>query len=368
MNAYWIGIDVSPKETAPQSVADALNRTGGNLGNLAFSCSIYRHLNLEFIGSGLKAKPENMADQADLIVIAAANWIRPDELDKRKPFWVSLAEIIEKSGLPVALLGVGAQADSVSEDFNMSDEMLRLLRAVESSGGVIGTRGEFTSAVLSRNGLTCHRTTGCPSLYYFASDAKIPTFDYRTAYVKGKGVVCGGTRYNSFRGGYSPVEVQLAHVCFERDWDYIAQSEPYEIASALGIDMGQHRVDLAVMSHLYGAPDEAAFQAFAKRRFQAFTDYTEWMTFMQDKSVYVGTRLHGAITALLSGVPGGLVVHDSRTKELAEYCYIPTLTIDQVEAQEFEPLLDQAEVFQKAWPSLRDNYVDAIKRCGLTLR
>ena len=50
-----------------------------------------------------------------------------------------------------------------------------------------------------------------------------------------------------------------------------------------------------------------------------FLDPWTWMDYLAGFDFAFGTRIHGTITALVSGTPGYLFAHDSRTLELARY-------------------------------------------------
>jgi hypothetical protein len=52
-------------------------------------------------------------------------------------------------------------------------------------------------------------------------------------------------------------------------------------------------------------------------------DVLPWISFMKTQSFAVGTRIHGNIVPLLAGTPSHVIVHDSRTLELADYFEIP---------------------------------------------
>ncbi len=55
----------------------------------------------------------------------------------------------------------------------------------------------------------------------------------------------------------------------------------------------------------------------------------EWIREMQGLCAVFGSRLHGSMAAIAAGTPGVIIVHDSRTAELASLMRLPTLTQEE---------------------------------------
>jgi polysaccharide pyruvyl transferase WcaK-like protein len=54
----------------------------------------------------------------------------------------------------------------------------------------------------------------------------------------------------------------------------------------------------------------------------------EWISAMGDLNFSFGARLHGNIVAMQCGVPALVVVHDERTRELAECLALPHVLLE----------------------------------------
>ena len=66
-------------------------------------------------------------------------------------------------------------------------------------------------------------------------------------------------------------------------------------------------------------------------RIRFFVDSKPWLEFLGTRRFSVGTRIHGTIAGVLGGTPSFLIVHDPRTRELAEYHEIPYRPVQDIE-------------------------------------
>jgi hypothetical protein len=74
-----------------------------------------------------------------------------------------------------------------------------------------------------------------------------------------------------------------------------------------------------------------------------FFDVQMWLDYLASRDFVIGTRLHGTIAGLLAGTPSVLIVHDSRTREMANIMSIPS-----VEAHETQHKIPYEEIYQSA--------------------
>lgn len=85
-----------------------------------------------------------------------------------------------------------------------------------------------------------------------------------------------------------------------------------------------------------------------------FVDPWTWMDYLSGFEFAFGTRIHGTITALISGTPGYLFAHDSRTLELARYFDIPHRMVHDVPAD-----IDAAQLYEEAdYTALNNGHKD----------
>jgi polysaccharide pyruvyl transferase WcaK-like protein len=81
---------------------------------------------------------------------------------------------------------------------------------------------------------------------------------------------------------------------------------------------------------------------------RCFFDVGEWLDYASTVDLTLGSRLHGAIAALIAGRPALLVTHDSRTKEMAIQAGIPSIDKSEILIHK-EP--DFAELHARIDPS-----------------
>jgi hypothetical protein len=143
-----------PDTDAP--ITPALHALGRNTGNILFSEAVFRLLKGARRGSFALTASE--LEGRDCVVIAAANWLNSFE----DLSW--LADRLERTRLPVVLIGIGAQASLGFELPELRPGTRRLLELVRDHGHPMAARGGFSCEVLRRLGFAHAVETGCPSL------------------------------------------------------------------------------------------------------------------------------------------------------------------------------------------------------------
>jgi hypothetical protein len=123
------------------------------------------------------------------------------------------------------------------------------------------------------------------------------------------------------------LETKLYHSAFASDSDYIYQSERHEMRHLLGRTETEFtEQEKMQLTRLYGAPNWPAVESYIRRRGKAFFYPGEWISKMADYDFVIGSRLHGCMIALLGGTPSCLITHDTRTRELAAFLGMPSLS------------------------------------------
>jgi hypothetical protein len=223
--------------------------------------------------------------------------------------------------IPVVTIGLGAQAaDARSASIKWNDSSLRLARLLAAKAPYLSTRGYFTTACLQEVGILNVVTTGCPSIY-----RDFPRRDDAAD----EALIIQATRYGVTKSFAETPSLNQAlfRFAFEHQLTMIYQSEREEMnyllkgEAAEFLTSSQH---IGALCALYGAETPAALKTYLDERGKVFFDVSEWSRFIQRSGGVLGTRLHGAIMALNSGVPAVLVPHDSRTAEMVAFARIPT--------------------------------------------
>ena len=74
----------------------------------------------------------------------------------------------------------------------------------------------------------------------------------------------------------------------------------------------------------YASPSWGALETYVKAHARLFFRVDYWSKALESYDYVFGTRLHGTVMALNSGVPAFMLHHDSRTKELCDFAGIPS--------------------------------------------
>ena len=286
---------------------------GGNAGNLLFSQAAYRLLSTS--GTRIDTHkligldPGRVNEEYDQVVVPLANAFRPSFANELR----AMTDLFSRLTIPVVVTGVGAQGpvsgrippsalDEVVTDFTAS---------VLNRSASMGVRGEVTAAYLKRLGFgpDVVDVTGCCSMFMDG-----PRLDVvpRTPEL---------TRDSRISFNVSPYVSQMGQVGLDQ-----AERYPNLVYTA------QDHFTLALMltgtyderaPHPPGSPTSMDHPLFRQNRVRFCLDPATWMAYLEGFDFSFGTRIHGNIAALLSGVPAVVLAHDSRTLELAEYHEIP---------------------------------------------
>lgn len=291
------------------------NILGTNSGNLIFAESVWKTLLTEgttITSNGYSANAslaDEINEKYDYFVLPFANAFRSSFIKNLNKF----TDLIEKLRIPVIVIGIGAQ-DSLSLDGSkmspFSEDVKRFVKAVLNKSSSLGVRGEYTYNYLRSLGFSDSEVDviGCPSMYYFGETLPVPTKKSElldsdlvsmnvSPYVKGIGDIFE----NNFKK-YSRLT-------------YVPQNnESLDQMLWGGINVPKQKKVF---------PKSAYHPAFLEDRVRFFIDPKTWMNHLRDYDFVFGTRIHGNVMGVLSGVPSFVMAHDSRTLELAEFFQIP---------------------------------------------
>ncbi|WP_082729092.1 polysaccharide pyruvyl transferase family protein [Burkholderia sp. LA-2-3-30-S1-D2] len=338
----------------------AFSNSGKNTGNLLFSESLYQ--NIQGSTKGHLGFTEADLEDKDCIVLAAANWLNSD-IDLG-----SLYERLRRTKLPIVIVGLGAQSSLRSEIPKLKEGTLNLVRLIAERSSTISTRGDFSASVLEAYGIKKVSVTGCPSLLLAGKQAPaIKNFSREMS----NGIVIGGTRHG-FQSA-SLFQIHLYRQALKFNLHQVLQSELADMYFALKRYSNQEILLKAtnILGALYGE-NESRIANYVTEKTHVFFDLTSWLAFMNSKAMYVGTRLHGAIASLLAGTPATLIVHDSRTAEVATALNIPFVNETEIDIRsdiDFSSLYSSSDVskFINGYNKYRLNFVDFFEKNNLRM-
>lgn len=302
-------------------------RVGKNTGNLLFTNAVWNQIAGPKERINFTFDPDKLNERLGALVIPAANWLSPN-VD-----FSELANLVERLTIPVVLIGLGAQDATYSGSIAIPDGTVRFVQAVARRSDSISVRGDYSGKILNSLGITNITVTGCPSLYHDFRRFEPPPRPLRVRMDRG---LIHTTRYAAIYPSFAEndsVHRQLFRLAYANQLDLLIQSEPEEMAFLTGyndasaVEAG-HR---ALLEQIYDAPNWESVVAYWNAHGRVFFNVDNWARALDAYDYVVGTRLHGTIMALNSGVPAMLVHHDSRTREIAEFAAIPTLSASAVQ-------------------------------------
>lgn len=329
INPYFYSPSPGIMDSRNREAFPMMLEVGLNTGNMLFAAATQRVLKVSKspLNYGSTFNPELLSENHDGIVIPAANWLQP------RADYGPLAKQIELSGLPCVVVGLGAQTGKVGKIPELTEGTQRFLKVIGERAVGVSVRGDFTAEVLNAYGVKNGVTTGCPSLLYHINDQPILS---KPELSPEKIVICGsrGVPSESQIDSKSPTHIMtrlLAEAAKVDDVCFIAQAEMPEIEifwqNYKPSSIREEWIDFAMR---YYRMDRTDLYSLVSKKMNVFFDVDEWLSFLRTKDFVFGTRLHGVIAALLAGKPGLLVVHDSRTAEMAELMNIPLISHREV--------------------------------------
>ena len=332
MKYFYLGAPFNTSIAKTNAVADLLDATGSNSGNLLIGDALRRHLNVGPPVRGFSSiDVKSVEEEYDAIIIGAANF-----LHEKFDFGYH-ADFIEKIKLPTIIIGVGAQAPNYGTKINIPEGTKRFMKIISERSHSMGVRGYYTAYVLNEIGIKNVRAIGCPSLYWSRKpEIKILQKDFKDC----KRIVVNGSsnvvEHSVDKKAAQKVESYLANLSYKYGYPYVLQNELDEMKIIFNekpvsgenslVQRLKERYALRSRYGLLGVSDKD-FTAFIQNNMKVFFDVEDWMNFIHNYDLVIGTRFHGTLIGLLTGVPSILLFHDSRTREMAELLNIPRVDI-----------------------------------------
>jgi hypothetical protein len=303
---------------------DLYNGIGHNNGNLAFVYAIASHISNPVKFFSWSSSAETLKENADIIVIPCANQLG------RHTDYGNMADNLEKSGLPIVAIGLGAQAESYDQDIQLTDGTRRWAEVIarsnpSSAGSNIYTRGAFTSSQLDKLGINGSIAGGCPS-YFTNQDPglgqKIHKHWSQLSLPRFISVAAGHQAWLKTR----EIEHQLIGLMMDPMYpgQYVVQSmgEMIRVSREIFDEIDPHALK-EIHNHTVPHYSFEEFKAWCRNYVRSFYDVPAWMDTLRRHDLTIGSRYHGVALALQAGRMGLTVTIDSRTRELCENTGVP---------------------------------------------
>ncbi len=318
----------SPEETLVR------NLIASNSGNLVFLEAAHKVLattGTEVIPDRLEVNPRRAGEineRYDAYVIPLANAFRLSfESDL-----ILMTRLIERLRIPVVILGVGAQSNlqyQLDRLRPIERSVRAFARAVLERSPSIGVRGELTQAYLQGLGFRDVEVIGCPSMFLYGDSLRVEKRAERLD--RDARVALTVSPYVKRMG-----DIVESHVRRYPNLVYIAQ----DIDTLELLLWGETKAAAAQTSKV---PVHTSHPLFAENRIRFYIDPWPWIADLRTFGFSFGTRIHGAIAAILAGTPAYVFAHDSRTLELVRYFGIPHRPMPAV-----PPDVDAADLYAEA--------------------
>lgn len=346
--------------------AKRFETAGENLGNLLIGNGLYRQLqHARWGGASIVDPPARIRQNFDRIVSPAANFLC------RHFDFGAWADVVEAVDLPCLMVGLGAQApDDQQRIADIPKGTVRFVKAVAERCHSIGVRGQFTAEVLDSLGVANLDILGCPSFYTNLSQ---PLAVAKRAFDEVDRIVLNGSS-NVTAHAYDPelakqVERRFFHMADAGNFPYVLQSELPEILYLDDAEAADSEA-LSRSAAMFGYPGVQQYTAVLDRIGKRFFDAQEWFDWMRGQHLSLGTRLHGAVAALLQNVPAIIVCHDARTKELCELMRFPHINLAEARDLPVREIYERAdfEAANRRHVRMLEKYVAFLEKNGVRHR
>ena len=293
--------------------ATATTMIGWNSGNNVFWFSIQKMLIAEGIDCDcasletVRAKIDEINERYDVCVTCPANLLNIDFRETIESYSLTFSKL----KIPIYVLGLGSQS-SRDYDFSFAQVLAapirRFMNAVLDSGGVAACRGAFTGDCLGRLGFReglDYSVVGCPAIYQKGASLTIEKKS------------CGISPYFNGPEFLARRAFRKLYRVYPNSW-HVSQT----MARVLLYRPDEISVDDLSQIDNYGG---MVSELLRGGRLKYFCDVPSWERAILNAgfNFCVGTRIHGSIMGILSGIPAYILYKDSRVREIVEFFDIP---------------------------------------------
>jgi hypothetical protein len=281
-----------------------------------------------------------------------------------------MGSLIEQFGVPVTVMGIGAQAAAYGS-LKLSDGTIRALRILGEHSRVVGARGAYTAEILKGLGIDNVEPVGCPS--FFRAMNRDLTIDFDPA-------ARGAVAYNMNRhmaGIYGSDHVVINRM--QRDF-FIQLQRSFEVVSTFCQGEPQEFIAAHRLEEHYGTlRSDLVRDGFADSDADPIIDdliesavcpssIVDWERRIGASDLAFGMRFHGTTVGLSNGVPSIYLVNDTRIHELATHFGVPYLDVRNLEAPpSIESILEATDfsVFNAQYADRFDRFAAYLLGNGL---
>lgn len=356
MKKYLIRAGYNP--LVQYDIDDALfnNITGWNSGNMLYAYGVF---NILFDGeNGListyyrtdfnESEIDYINNNFDAFILPLADAFRIDWEDNL----IAYTKLIRKLKIPCIVIGACLRAPyncDLKGKFPFDNSVKEFISAVLDKSSIIGLRGFRTCEYLRNLGFseeTHFRAIGCPSLYTYGDTIKT-----------------------------KEVPDSIRSILFNINPNVSEKANEFFYSTLLKIPKSnivlQEMGEFEAIYYGYRIPKwpskkfpYSVFNDLSKtNNIKFFFDPQQWFGFASEFDISLGTRFHGTVANILSGIPHVVVPLDSRMQELIDFHHITHLDKDELEG-DVTKYIDRLN-FHSYQDGLQDNlnnYINFLKK------
>lgn len=310
-----------------RTLKELVQLVGSNTGNLAFTYPIDKLINNSVEVIPWDFDIELARERYDILWFACANMIG----SHADLGWV--ADHLEKAGLPVIAIGLGAQNRTIADlDLPIQPGTLRWLDTLEKlspSSCNIFCRGDYTDNLLKSQGIS-HSIPGCCPSLFISPDVNLGQTIFKNRHnpvlLKQPFTIYSGFIGNSTLFALEESLARLAHL-HGLNGLYVSQHDP----TLLGLSEQRFRETmreediLRAKNMIQPTSSQEEFLQWSRRHMRAFYSLEAWLDEVKNFRFASGMRFHGNMISLQAGVPSLCISIDSRTEELCHSCQLPSM-------------------------------------------
>lgn len=319
----------APASCSSGSLEGSFALSGNNFGNILIGNGIISNLSSSTIVNLNEVQASGELGSCERLIIPAANFLW-------KGFDLGfLADQLETTTIPITMIGLGAQSSDRIQKPTINPGTARLIKLISERSPSIGVRGHYTAETLCSLGIMNTVPLGCPSFFSkglsgFQQLCDVPFANSMLDDLS----ICINLSRRVARHSFFPLEMQAAesvilNLAISKRAPFVAQDEIEELVYSADHDNGPLEDAIAYFSSI----DPIAVCNYFAEYTRYFVNVSEWSEFVSGYELVMGTRFHGCLIALLSGIPALLLVHDSRTLEMAALAGIPYVLANQIHSQ-----------------------------------
>lgn len=329
-----------------------------NWGNKLWFQGVYSAINTgennyDFITGEINADTVN--SKYDFILLPMANIFHTEFLDSMR----YLTGIFSRVRIPIYVVVCGVQANSYNDlprlISEIGDDSKAFIRAIYNTGGDFALRGYFTEEFFCKLGFRDATVTGCPSL--FQKGRKFRVDQPTVSFEKMRPVFNGSVKMTEKLMDAFPESTFI-----DQSQYFLPLFQPDYL----------HHPGLKFQMDFTDNYGTAAARYLAQGRIAMIADMNAWYQYLRNSGFHYafGSRIHGTIMALLSGVPATIVTADSRTREMAEFFDIPKFVSTpnhQFTVKEFLQFYEQVDYtqFNRSFSAKFDAYEQFLVKHGI---